>query len=83
MSNSSNWLLIQVTDLKTGNKKANVKIPASLANFGMKMAAKFVPGGFEGLDMDQLVAAMKSGDERKLVDVVDEEKEEHVEIFVE
>jgi hypothetical protein len=83
MLNSSNWLLIQVTDLKTGNKKANVKIPASLANFGMKMAAKFVPGGFEGLDMDQLVAAMKSGDERKLVDIVDEEKEEHVEIFVE
>jgi hypothetical protein len=72
-----------VTDLKTGKKRANVKIPASLANFGMKMAAKFAPGGIEGLDMDQLVTAMKSGGEEKLVDVVDEEKGEHVEIFVE
>ncbi|OGN93764.1 MAG: hypothetical protein A2Y88_11100 [Chloroflexi bacterium RBG_13_48_10] len=83
MSNSSSWLLIQVTDLKTGNKKATVKIPASLANFGMKMAAKFAPAGIEGLDMDQLVAAMKNGGEGELVDVVDEEKGEHVEIFVE
>lgn len=83
MSDSSTWLLIQVTDLKTGKKKANVKIPASLADFGMKMAANYVPGGIEGLDMDQLVAAVKSGGEGKLVDVVDEERGEHVEIFVE
>ncbi len=82
MSNSSSWLLIQVTDLKTGKKKADVKIPASLANFGMNMAAKFVPGGIEGFDMDQLVAAMESGAEGKLVDIVDDEKGEHVEIFV-
>ena len=39
MTNSSSWLLVRVTDLKTGNNKANVKIPASLADFGMRMAA--------------------------------------------
>lgn len=83
MSNSSSWLLIHVTDLKTGNKKTNVKIPVSLANFGMKMAAKFMPGGVESLNMDEIIAAVKSGGEGKLVDVVDEEKREHVEIFVE
>ena len=82
MSNSSSWLLIQVTDLKTGNKKATVKIPASLANFGMKMAAKFMPGGVESLNMDEIIAVVKSGGEGKLVDVVDEEKGELVEIFV-
>ncbi len=77
------WFRVRVTDLKTGKSKANVKIPASLADFGMKMAAKFGPGDLEGLDMNQLMAAMKSGGEGKLVDVEDEEKGEHVEVFIE
>ncbi len=83
MSNSSSWLLVRVTDVKTGKSKANVKIPASLADFGMKMAAKFAPSSVEGLDMNKIIAALKNGDDRKLVDVIDEEKGEHVEIFVE
>ncbi len=83
MSNSGKWLRIRVTDLKTGKSKANVKIPSSLANFGMKMAAKYAPDSIEGLDMDELLLAMKNGGEEKLVDVEDEEKGEHVEIFVE
>ncbi len=47
------------------------------------MAAKFAPGGIEGLDMHQIIEAMKNNTEGKLVDVVDEETGEHVEIFVE
>ncbi len=82
MSNSGKWLRVRVTDLKTGESKANVKIPASLANFGMKMAAKYSPD-VEGLDMEQILAAMKEGGDGKLVDVEDEEKGEHVEVFVE
>ncbi len=83
MSNSGKWFRVRVTDLTTGKSKANVKIPAGLVDFGMKMGAKFAPAGCEGLDMDQLVAAMKSGSEGKLVDVEDEEKGEHVEVFIE
>ncbi len=83
MSNSSSWLLVRVTDMKTGKSKANVKIPASLANFGMKMAARYAPGSVEGLDMDQIIEAMKNSTEGKLVDVIDDEKGERVEIFVE
>jgi hypothetical protein len=83
MSNSGKWFRVRVTDLATGKSKANVKIPASLADFGMKMAAKFAPDSVEALDMEQIMAAMKSGGEGKLVDVEDEEKGEHVEIFVE
>lgn len=83
MSISSKWLLVRVTDMKTGESKANVKIPISLAKFGMKMAAKYSPECIEGLDMNELVAAAKNGSEGMLVDVEDEEKGEHVEIFVE
>jgi hypothetical protein len=49
----------------------------------MKMAARFAPSGVDGLDMTEILAAMKSGGEEKLVDVEDEEKGEHVEIFIE
>lgn len=83
MSNADKWLRITVTDTRTGKSKANVRIPVSLANFGMKMAARFAPSDIQGLDMDQIIAAAKSGSEGKLVDVEDEEKGEHVEIFVE
>lgn len=83
MSNSGKWLRVRVTDLKTGKSKANVKIPVSLADFGMKMAAKFGSSSIDDLDMNQIIAAMESGGEEKLVDVEDEEKGEHVEIFME
>lgn len=83
MSNSDKWFRVRVTDLRTGKSKANIKIPASLADFGLKMANKFAPGAVEGFDMSQLTAAINSGGETKMVDVEDEEKGEHVEIFVE
>lgn len=83
MSNLGKWLCVRVTDMKTGESKANVRIPASLANFGMKMAAKYAPSAVEDLDIHQMMAAMKDSGETMLVDVEDEAKGEHVEIFVE
>ena len=83
MSNSGKWLRVRVTDLRTGESKANVKIPVSLADFGMKMAAKFAPSEVGDLDLDQIIVAMKNGGEEKLVDVEDDVKGEHVEIFIE
>jgi hypothetical protein len=83
MSNSSKWFRIRVTDLSTGKSKANVRIPVILADFGMKMAAKYAPASVDSLDMNQILAAMKSSAEEKLVDVEDEQKGEHVEIYVE
>ncbi len=83
MSNSGKWFRVRVTDLRTGKCKANVKIPASLAGFGMKMAARYSSESVEGLDMNQIIAAMESGGDGMLVDIEDEEKGEHVEVFVE
>jgi hypothetical protein len=83
MSKSGKWLRICVTDLATGKTKTNVRIPTSLADFGMKMALRYAPDSVEGLDMNQIITAMECGGEAKLVDVEDETKGEHVEIFVE
>ena len=73
---------VRVTDLATGRNKVNINIPMSLVNVGIKMGARFAPD-VEGIDFDEVVAAIKSGSQGKIVDVVDEEDGERVEIYVE
>ncbi len=82
-STQGRWFHVRVTDLKTGKRKVNVNIPLGLVDVGLKMGAKFAPAGIEGLDMNQIMVAIKSGGEGKIVDVEDAEENEHVEIFVE
>jgi hypothetical protein len=82
-STSGKWFRVRVTDMKSGKRKVNVNIPLGLVDVGMKMGARFAPAGLEGLDMQQIIAAIKSGGEGKIVDVEDEEDGEHVEVFIE
>ncbi len=77
------WFRVRVTDLKSGKRKVNVNIPLSLVDVGVKMGAKFAPAGLEGLDMNQVIAAIKSGSEGKIVDVEDEADGERVEVYIE
>lgn len=83
MSSSGKSLCVRVTDLKTGKSKANVTIPMGVVNFGLKMGAKFAPADLEGLDVNQIMQAIQTGGPGKIVDVENEEKGEHVEVFVE
>jgi len=76
------WFRVRVTDLKSGRRKVNVNIPLGLVNVGLKMGARFAPD-IEGLDVNEIITAIKSGTQGKIVDVEDEEDGEHVEIFVE
>jgi len=80
---SGKWFRVRVTDLKSGKRKVNVNIPLGLVDVGLKMGAKFAPAGLEGLDMQQIMTAIKSGGEGKIVDVEDEDGGEHVEVFIE
>ncbi len=80
---SGKWFRVRVTDMKTGRRKVNVNIPLGLVDVGLKMGAKFAPAGVEGLDMHQIMTAIKSGGQGKVVDVEDEEDGEHVEVFIE
>lgn len=76
------WFKVRVTDLATGKTKVNMSIPMGLVNVGVKMGARFAPE-VEGVNIEELVAAIKGGAHGRLVDVTDEEEGEHVEIFVE
>lgn len=76
------WLRIRVTDVHSGRSKASVQIPLDLVDAGMKIGAHFAPE-VEGVDMDNVMQAVRSGMTGKIIDVMDEEDGEHVEIYVE
>ena len=78
---SARWLRIKVTDLSSGRSKASVQIPLTLVDAGMKIGAHFAPE-VEGVDMSNVMDAIRSGMTGKIIDVESEDGE-HVEIFVE
>jgi hypothetical protein len=79
---NARWLRVKVTDIKTGRSKATVQIPIGLLDAGMKIGAHFAPE-VDGVDMDMLAEALRSGATGKIFDVIDEQDGEHVEIYVE
>lgn len=81
-ASGAKWLRVRVTDVTTGRSKATVQIPLALMDAGMKIGAHFAPE-VEGVNMDQLMEALRSGMTGKIIDVTDDEDGEHVEIFVE
>ena len=82
MGGPARWLRIRVTDTRTGRSKASVQIPLALVDAGMKIGAHFAPE-VEGVDMSNVMEALRMGVMGKIIDVTDEEDGEHVEIFVE
>jgi hypothetical protein len=81
-ASGAKWLRVRVTDVDSGRSKATVQIPISLMEAGMKIGAHFAPE-IDGVNMDQLMDALRAGTTGKIIDVVDDEDGEHVEIFVE
>lgn len=75
------WFRVRITDLASGRQKVNVNIPMGLVHVGLKMGARFAPE-VEGLDMNQLMEAIRSGQHGKLMDIADKEDGERVEIYV-
>jgi hypothetical protein len=81
-SSDPRWFRVRVTDLRSGKNKVNVNIPMGLVNVGLRMGARFAPN-VEGVNYDEIMTAIKSGQSGKVMDVTDEETGERVEIFVE
>ncbi len=82
MPGGAKWLRIRVTDTRTGRSKASVQIPLTLVDAGLKIGAHFAPE-VEGVDMSNVMEALRAGMTGKIIDVTDEEDGEHVEIYVE
>ena len=82
MPGGAKWLRIRVTDTRSGRSKASVQIPLALVDAGLKIGAHFAPE-VEGVDMSNVMEALRSGMTGKIIDVTDEEDGEHVEIYAE
>lgn len=81
-SGSRRWFRVRVTDLHTGKPKVNVNIPLGLVDIGMRMGAKFAPE-MPGVNIEEIVQAVREGTEGRIIDVEDEAKGERIEIFAE
>ena len=68
--------------MASGRNKINVNIPMGLVNVGIKMGARFAPE-MEGVEYEQIIEAIHSGQQGKIMDVTNDEDGERVEIFVE
>lgn len=80
----SRWLRIRVTDGK-GRQKVNVNVPYSLVEVAARFGVKFIPRDVDlgGVNAQDILAAIRSGVQGKLVEVENEDSGEHVEIFIE
>ena len=68
--------------MATGKTKTSVNIPLGLMEWGLQIGAQFAPE-VANINSEELIEALQSGVDGKIVDVIDEEDGEHVEIFIE
>ena len=79
---SGKWFRVRVTDAITGIQKTNIRIPIGLVNAGFRIGAQYSPE-FAHMDSNDLMNLIKSGKTGLIIDVIDDEDDEHVEIFIE
>jgi len=73
---------VLITDTDTGKSRANIRIPLSVLGIGVKFGAQFAPQ-IGGIEQEQIMEAINSGQVGKILDVFDDDDGEHVEIFIE
>jgi hypothetical protein len=81
-SRPGKWFRVRVTDTDSGKTRVNVRLPLNMVSAGVKMGMRFSPE-VEGLDVNELMAFINSGEVGQIVDVLDDEDGEHVEVFIE
>ena len=75
------WFRVRVKNLETGKNKVTVNIPMPMVKFGLKIGRQFSPDLNE-LDLDEMYAAIGESGQGMIVDVQDEESNEHVQVFI-
>ena len=76
------WLRVQVVNTKTGKNKVTVNIPFGMVRFGLGLASVFSPE-MKGVDLDDVREMFDNAEAGLLVDVQDDESNEHVRVFFE
>jgi len=79
---SAQWVRVIVTDMTTGKRRVNVRMPAGLVNTGTKFGARLSIDR-QNLDPAILRESIRSGKVGKILDVADDDEQERVEIYLE
>jgi hypothetical protein len=72
------FLRVLVSNSMTGKQKVNINIPLGVVEFGLR----FIPPSAK-VNAQSIRDAITSGTRGRIVDVLDNEKGDHVEIFIE
>ena len=76
-----NWFRVRVANLETGKNRVTVNIPVRMMKFGLKIGSRFSPE-IENLDWNELTGMMQDMKSGMLVDVQDEDSNEHVQVYL-
>jgi DNA-directed RNA polymerase sigma subunit (sigma70/sigma32) len=79
---AARWLRVMITDLISGKTRVNVRLPVTVLNTGIKMGARFSTD-IGQMEMGQIMDAVRSGSIGKILDVIDDEDNEHIQIYLE
>jgi hypothetical protein len=84
--NNAKWLKVRVFTMDD-KPKVNVNIPLSLVDVGLKLAKTYDPklkeSGLDNINIEEIMDAIKNGAEGKIVDVINEEDQTKVKVYVE
>jgi hypothetical protein len=75
------WLHIRVTDTLTDRQKVNVNVPLTWVALGMRIGARY-SAELARLDLNEILDAIRTGADGRLIEVEDEAGGERVEVFV-
>ncbi len=81
VAGQGHWLRIRVEE--KGAQKVNIRLPWRMVDIGLKIARRFVPDADMGEISGALNEALTAGLPGKIIEVHDEEDDEHVEIWIE
>jgi acyl CoA:acetate/3-ketoacid CoA transferase len=73
---------VRVTNLSNNRQKANVTVPVSLIDVGLRLATRLVPQ-IRGSALEDLLHAIENGTTGRLLDLQDLEEGERIEIYTE
>lgn len=76
------WLKIRVRELSSGRNRATITLPIGLVSFGLGVAKRFGADFDEAENVEEIWQLLKSGERGVIVDVEDEEDDEHVQIYL-
>jgi len=75
------WIRIRVTDLSTQRPKVSLNLPLAWVALGMRIGSQFDPD-LAQIDLNEILEAIQSGVEGRVIDVENLEDDERIEVFI-